>query len=352
MITSDISKAIEICIELNIPFAAYALPGEEDITFYANPSTDDESHAHLDGRREFIVNYFNNDYPYIIGIAAEMTATEIIDNAEILKRKSAPEITPWSRDTDYMQYCSQVHHIVQSLRRRGGKTVLSRVITGEISPAWIEELDMLFNLNKNTFRNIYFTRETGCWFGTTPEQLFELGHNTDAFSTMSLAGTRLKSLHDEPWDKKNIDEHNFVTNYIISTLNGLGVNIDIGDTETISYSSIEHLCHRITGNIGNVNIEKLLTTLSPTPAVAGFPKDRAIEDIEQYEVHPRYCYAGFIGASDSDGLHIYVNLRCAHTDGQHICIYGGGGLTAESDAQNEWLETDFKTRNMQSLIRK
>ena len=62
MLSPDILKAIEICLELNIPFVAYSLPGKKEIEFFANPSSTGENKAKLDGRHEFIINYFNNEY--------------------------------------------------------------------------------------------------------------------------------------------------------------------------------------------------------------------------------------------------------------------------------------------------
>lgn len=350
MFTQKITRAINICFKYNIPFVAYSLPNENKITFFANPSAPKESKAHFDGRTEFIISYFNNDYPYIIGIQPEMTADEIIAHKDSLPSKEPAKISPWMCSTDYMQYCNQVHQLVKLLRKRDGKTVLSRVITGNIITDWQTRLDSLFISHSNSFRHIYLTRETGCWFGATPEILLDYNSISDQFITMSLAGTRLQTLSNEAWDKKNICEHDFVTNYIQSTLRKLHIEPHVGNAETVSYGEAEHLCHKITGKLGQIKICQLLQALSPTPAVAGFPKEEAISDIENFEVHPRYCYAGYIGVCKDTRTQVYVNLRCGHTDGKHICVYGGGGLTAESKAKDEWFETEVKTNNLRLFI--
>lgn len=351
MLTDEILRAIKICLKHNIPFAAYALPNENNVTFFANPSAPEESKAYFDGRTEFVVSYFNNDYPYTIGIQPEMTALDIIAKTDSLPTKDSAEISPWICSTDYMQYCSQIHQLVRLLRKREGKTVLSRVITGNVSTDWISKLDALFMSHPNAFRHIYLTRETGCWFGATPELLLDYNSISDSFMTMSLAGTRMHSLSNNDWDKKNIDEHDFVTNYIQSVLQKFNIDAHVGSAETIKYGKAEHLCHKITGKLGNIGINLLLQTLSPTPAVAGYPKEIAISDIENFEVHPRYCYAGYLGICNDKHTHIYVNLRCAHVDDKHICIYGGGGITAESNAEDEWFETEIKTNNLRSFIK-
>lgn len=350
MFTDEIKKAIDYCISKNIPFAVYSLPHKDDIIFYANPSSSEESRAYFDGREEFIVNFFNNDYPYTIGIQPEVDAFELLQKFESIVLKTSPEISPWTRDTEYMQYYSQAHQIIQNLKRVGGKTVLSRVITGKMTRNSSDVIEEYFNCNPNAFCYSYMTRETGCWLGATPEILYEHRCGDKYFETMALAGTRLSNIHDYPWDNKNIEEHNYVTEYIINTLLNLGYEVNVGDEETINYGLIEHLCHRIKAKNIDKNIEDLLTQLSPTPAVAGYPLEYALDDIIHFEVHPRYCYTGYIGVADQNGLHIYVNLRCVHFNSERYCVYGGGGLTDLSEEYEEWHEVELKTSVLRNIL--
>ena len=350
MFTDDIKRAIDTCISLNIPFAVYSTPSDNNITFFANPSSPEESKAYLDGRNEFVVNFFNNDYPYTIGIQPEITASELLQISPNIEPKSYPEISPWTRDTEYLQYCSQAHQIIQELKRAGGKTVLSRVITGVMIRKSSDIIEEYFNCNPNAFCYAYMTRETGCWLGATPEILYKHKRENKYFETMSLAGTRLNSMHEYPWDYKNIEEHNYVTEYITNTLFGLGYDVSVGDEETIQYGAIEHLCHRIKAKVNGGNVVDLLNQLSPTPAVAGYPLEYALEDIMHFEVHPRYCYAGYVGYSDKKGLNIYVNLRCVHFNTERFCIYGGGGLTELSTEEAEWQEVELKTAVLRRVL--
>ncbi len=350
MISNEIKDAIKICFIYNIPFAVYTLPQKNEVVFFANPSSLEESRSKFNGEREFVVNFFNNDYPYTIGIFPEMTAQELIANYNSLNKKNDPEIYPWSCNTEYLQYCSQAHQIIQDLRRYGGKTVLSRTITGKYDKDWTEVMDSYFSNNSNSFRYAYMTRETGCWLGATPEILFEKLSTDEYFQTMSLAGTRAKALHDLPWDKKNEEEHNYVTEYIVSTLANMCIATTVGEKESIGYGEIEHLCHRIIAKSGDKQIQNIIERLSPTPAVLGYPIENALSDIQNYEVHPRYCYAGYVGVTDDDGTHVFVNLRCVHFNSERFCIYGGGGLTALSNEEDEWNEIEAKTQGLRKLL--
>lgn len=346
MIGNITKKAITICINMNIPFCIYALPHSKRCVFYANPSAPIESRATFDGQHQFYVNFFNNEGPYTVGIKPEMAATEIVKNLASLKFRDDPDISPWSRETKEIQYHSQARQIIDSLKKRGGKTVLSRTFFCECDLDseynWPNIIDAYFERNQGCFRNVFYTRETGCWIGATPEILLDVNHKNMSFETMSLAGTRPLCDTNKEWDTKNREEHDYVTDYISSTLVKLGVDHKVGMQENVPFGNIEHLCHRISGRLNDTPIEKILTTLSPTPAVLGFPTQKALEDIKQFEVHPRFCYSGFVGVCDKKGYHLYVNLRCAHFNNQCACIYAGGGLTAKSKPHTEWEETTLK----------
>ncbi|MGV3639265.1 MAG: chorismate-binding protein, partial [Adhaeribacter sp.] len=69
--------------------------------------------------------------------------------------------------------------------------------------------------------------------------------------------------------------------------------------------------------------------------------------------YDRAYYSGFLGPVQVDGeSHIYVNLRCMQLFEQAALLYAGAGITAESEPEKEWLETDMKMDTMYRIIRK
>lgn len=98
--------------------------------------------------------------------------------------------------------------------------------------------------------------------------------------------------------------------------------------------------------------------LNPTPAVAGFPRDKAISEIDYFETHQRRCYSGIVGVHESNEWHVFVNLRCAFTaratldgaEGWLFNIYAGGGLMPDSRLDDEWDETDRKMSALRSTL--
>ncbi|MFN9108978.1 MAG: chorismate-binding protein, partial [Bacteroidota bacterium] len=74
------------------------------------------------------------------------------------------------------------------------------------------------------------------------------------------------------------------------------------------------------------------------------------------EGYDRGFYSGFLGELNFDfetkefASDLYVNLRCMQIEGNLAHIYVGGGITADSDAESEWLETVNKSQTMKKIL--
>ena len=66
--------------------------------------------------------------------------------------------------------------------------------------------------------------------------------------------------------------------------------------------------------------------------------------IDDFEMHPRKFYAGYIKVETEETIQYFVNLRCAEFFRNAALIYVGGGITAESSPENEWQETELKSQ--------
>lgn len=260
---------------------------------------------------------------------------------------TAPE--PWTVSTPHAEYIEGTRQIVERLRRDGGKTVRMRTICGR------GEVDMaavaadVFELFPDAFCFCFFSPVTGLWVGATPELLLEASDGK--VQTMALAGTRPVGTPGA-WDAKNVAEQTTVTDFIISTLKHHCSDVQSEAPTTLPYGCMEHICTRISGTLApGYTAEELLAELSPTPAVCGFPRAAALTDIASVEDAPRRCYAGYMLAKDTDGcLRAYVTLRCAQISPEGWCIYAGGGITADSDPESEWRETQLKASSLLKII--
>ena len=269
-------------------------------------------------------------------------------------------LQPLPTATSKAQYMKGVAGVIESCKSRHGKTVYSRVMEGYMRmPGDIDQSLLspgeiaveLFKEHLETLRFVFRTPSTGAWLGATPELLVHIDKKTGAFSTMAFAGTRRKG-EDAPWDKKNIDENRFVTDYIVAALKRLGITPEISPARTVAYGNIEHLCVDITGECGKCNVDEIIDALNPTPALCGWPKEEAVADISRFEDHNRGCYGGVIGISTPMSYTAYVNLRSMRFENGRCAIFGGGGITPLSDPTSEFAETEAKTALLRSLTEK
>lgn len=347
MFSSDIAAASRHCLEHGINFAVYAMPGDEHVTFIADDGTgwngDEQS------MKGFFINTFGNTLTPPVLIRPQWDCLTVLDS------KRNPAMTQpatgrlCTKSTCRDEYIKNIERLTGELKRDGGKTVISRVICGDGNGIdWIKVAGRYFEAYPSTFRFLYNTSVTGAWLGASPEILLSRDNDGNTLSTMALAGTRTRS--DMPWDSKNIAEHNFVTDYIVSTLDSLGIVPVVHEAHNVAYGDIEHLCHDITADYTGPLLP-LLNRLSPTPALAGVPLETAMRHISEYESHERNCYGGYVGVSDRSGTHAFVNLRCVNFDMNGYCIYAGGGITEASKAGDEWDETEAKAKHLLSIIK-
>jgi len=202
----------------------------------------------------------------------------------------------------------------------------------------------LFKIKCEVFPNAFVYLidhpKSGVWLGATPELLIQ-SSGGGQFRTVALAGTKMDL--DEAWTAKEMKEQVLVTQFIEGLLNKEAVkNVIVGNVHDLDYGQIKHLKTEIAFE-SNRTIEEWLPLLHPTPAVGGYPRNEALEFIEEHEVTPRGYYTGYLGLIESDGLaEFYVNLRCmkCHSNGHRL--FAGGGVVEGSTPIGEWEEIQSK----------
>lgn len=347
LLDSEITLALELCIRNNLSCAIVALPGSDNVEFYADTAA---VPVDIDLTKEdvFFFNTYGNRWKLPLGIPKGLSAVYVI--AKYGKScgeepKSRCSVTTESTDRGY--YIESLKPLIETLRMRGGKTVISRVICGKTERSLTEIAERYFSEFPTTFRAIYFTPESGGWLVASPELLLEA--KAGKVETMSLAGTRKCETTHHDWDRKNVEEHDYVTRFIAECLEDKGIAAEIGEAEAVKFGKIEHLCHRIRGEYKG-KVLPLIHSLSPTPALAGEPRNAAMAEIALIERHERKCYGGYIGVHKNDTTTAYANLRCLNFSGDNYCIYAGGGITRDSVPEKEWEETENKSVYLRSLL--
>jgi isochorismate synthase len=226
------------------------------------------------------------------------------------------------------------------------KVVLSKIKEVENHKDPLEIFDDLNKTYNSTFNYILSSPEIGCWMGATPELLIE--SDQLRIKTVSLAGTVLQS---ESWSEKEREEQQFVTDYILDVLNENGFqNHQIDGPNDVNNGIVKHLKTTISAEYTNrSSFSKTISELHPTPATCGIPTQDAMALIQNTESHDRQLYTGYILLNFKNPVSL-VNLRCMEVGQNKVHLYLGGGLTAKSDCEKEWEETERKSQTLLKFL--
>lgn len=241
------------------------------------------------------------------------------------------------------------------------KVVLARAVEYALE----KPLDIFESLNR--LRNEYAACFTFSWgsgmgntfMGATPERLCVLEKGflqTEALAgsaprgdtaarDAALAGELLKS-------DKDRREHAIVTDYIVSELQGLGLEVELGGARLRQLANVQHLHTPISANMGaGLHLLDIVKALHPTPAIAGHPLDVALNCIESIENFQRGPYAGCLGWINAQGEGAFmVALRCALLHKSKIRLFSGAGIVSGSEPSAEMKETDIKLSALSNLL--
>lgn len=208
----------------------------------------------------------------------------------------------------------------------------------------------LVDNNPNCF--IFGYEKDGRTFvGASPEILVR--HRGSEILSYALAGTAPK---DGPnaWTEeqlltntKNIIEHNIVRDRIVNMMRQITPDITVGETGIMELSHLYHLRTIITAKDSTKSLVEWAKLLHPTPALGGEPREKALALLQEYESHERGMYAAPFGFMKDmgDGI-VVVAIRSALIMDNVLYAYAGCGVVADSDADEEYAETNNKMRTI------
>jgi para-aminobenzoate synthetase len=120
-----------------------------------------------------------------------------------------------------------------------------------------------------------------------------------------------------------------------------------------SYASVHQLVSTVRGRLrDDVASIEALRALFPAGSMTGAPKLRTMQIIDEIEAEPRGVYAGALGWISGDGrADLGVVIRTLTTDGSGRYRLGtGGGITVQSDADEEYAETRWKAERLRRAL--
>lgn len=342
-----IKDVLHHLIESDLNFFCYRLPGADTVNFGYSEKFYKGIYPGC-----FIVAPFDNDPDMVFSIPAH---EDIETNAEeVTMVDPVPMPLESTGRESYMDQVEYFKRIIDGNPRH--KIIASRRICGTSQIDTASSFANLLASYPDAFVFCFRIHPGGLWLGASPELL--LAGNNGELQTMALAGTRkagsaLRAAFDE-WDTKNLHEQKIVEDFINETFIAAGLSPEIDGPFTKQAGPVEHLCSVISAKLPegtplNLIID-LLGDLSPTPALCGYPLGTAMRAITATET-PREYYGGYIGLMESPyDFNFQVCLRCMKIESGGWCLFSGGGITASSDADTEWEETEIKSSTLLSRI--
>ena len=108
-----------------------------------------------------------------------------------------------------------------------------------------------------------------------------------------------------------------------------------------SFTSVHHLISTVTGTLDHPQQSAdLLRACFPGGSITGAPKIRAMQIIDELENRGRSIYCGSIGYLNTDGdMDCNITIRSLLCDQERISCWGGGGIVADSDPDQEYAES-------------
>ncbi len=195
--------------------------------------------------------------------------------------------------------------------------------------------------------------------GVSPELLMR--RQGDRIVSNPLAGSA-KRLPDPEADhangerltrsEKDLYEHSLVTRDIEALLKPRCAELHVPERPSlINTAALWHLSTRIEGRLEDPSQTalQLACLLHPTPAVCGFPTERAHRLIRFVEPFERGLFTGMVGWCDAQGNGEWVvTIRCGIVKSRTVRLFAGAGIVEASQPESEWAEVQTKLGTMLS----
>ena len=328
---------LERLIQQKKPFVLFRKPNQIKVELWENQGKTT--------RRKFSCNSFDNST--IIEFNDDEVVEILID--DLPKIVLLLPVSTQNEEISYNDYINLIEKTVDELKSNSDtqKIVISRI--KELDKENINLSETFKNLHQyypNAYVYLRYDVEEGCWIGASPELL--LKEENQLIQTVSLAGTKAK---EDDWTDKEYHEQQVVTNYITTTLARFTNYVDVDGPFSVNAGFFEHLKSFISAQLTDKNkLYDVLKALHPTPAVGGMPKDLSTDFILNNEGYNRTFYAGFMGYETENESEFFVNLRCAKIYQNKVKLYVGGGIMPDSIPENEWKETELKSKTIGKLL--
>ena len=237
------------------------------------------------------------------------------------------------------------------------QVVLSRRFNFDASGDYLKVYKILRSMNPSPYL-YHMKMDEKTIIGASPEMLIRVTGNV--VETFPIAGTR-KITNDETKndelkkemlnDEKELAEHTMLVDL---GRNDIGKVCKYGSVHVVDLMQVKkfsHVQHMVTHVVGTLdekyNMYDAFKAVFPAGTVSGAPKVRAMEIINEQELHSRGPYAGAVGYFSFNGCCDFaIAIRSIFFDGKKGFVQAGAGIVSDSIPENELKETEHKAGAM------
>jgi para-aminobenzoate synthetase component 1 len=202
--------------------------------------------------------------------------------------------------------------------------------------------------------------ETGAVLSLSPERFIQV--RGSEVETKPIKGTIKRGITPEEdaanaqWlqnSQKNRAENVMIVDLLRNDLSKHCANVRVPKLcELQTFANVHHLVSTVTGELkANASAIDVLRDAFPGGSITGAPKIRAMEIIEELEPTRRSLYCGSLGYISADGqMDTSIAIRTLVCDGNKIHCWGGGGIIADSETDQEYRESIAKVKVLMDTL--
>ena len=206
----------------------------------------------------------------------------------------------------------------------------------------------------------YMALEKGAILSLSPERFIQVrGGDVETKpikGTIKRGATPEEDAANAQWlanSPKNRAENVMIVDLLRNDLSKHCIRVQVPKLcELQTFANVHHLVSTVSAQLkpGATALDVLRDSF-PGGSITGAPKIRAMEIIEELEPTRRTLYCGSLGYLSADGqMDTNIAIRTLVCDGEQIHCWGGGGIVADSETEQEYKESIAKVKVLMDTL--
>ncbi len=206
----------------------------------------------------------------------------------------------------------------------------------------------------------YLQLEDGAILSLSPERFIQVkGRQVETKpikGTINRGATPDEDAANAHWleqSPKNYAENVMIVDLLRNDLSKHCVNVRVPELCKLqTFANVHHLVSTVTAELnGDASAIDVLRDSFPGGSITGAPKIRAMEIIEELEPVRRSIYCGSLGYISTSGqMDTSIAIRTLVCDKDKIYCWGGGGIVADSETEQEYRESIAKVKVLMDTL--